>query len=56
MKDNFISPKFARLVSDTARWGMEAEVMMSALTIMQQHPHATPELCLELACREWDVI
>ena len=47
--------EFANLVKMAYESQMEVEVIFEALKTMQDHPHASPKLALEIAIREWDI-
>jgi hypothetical protein len=52
---NTLTPEFCELVQRIEDSGLNAEVIAEALTTMQNHPHASPFLCLQIAASEWDV-
>lgn len=47
--------EFVDLVEMTFESDLRVEVIFEALQIMQNHPHASPKLALEIAIREWDI-
>ena len=47
--------EFARIVEMVFESDMRVEIIFEALKTMQEHPHASPKLALEIAMREWDV-
>ena len=47
--------EFVDLVEMTFESDLRVEVIFEALQIMQNHPHASPLLCLQIAASEWDV-
>lgn len=50
-----LTPEFCELVQRIEDSGLNAEIIAEALTTMQNHPHASPLLCLQVAASEWDV-
>jgi len=50
-----LTPEFCNLVQRIEDSGLNAEVIASALLLMQEHPHASPQLVLQLAARDWDI-
>ena len=50
-----LTPEFCELVQRIEDSGLNAEVIADALLIMQSHPHASPQLCLQLAAQDWDI-
>lgn len=45
--------EFAELVEMIANDDMRVEIIFEALKSMQEHPHASPRLALELGLDEW---
>jgi hypothetical protein len=52
---NTLTPEFCELVQRIEDSGLNAEVIAEALNTMQNHPHASPMLCLQIAASEWDI-
>ena len=52
---NTLTPEFCELVQRIEDSGLNCEVIIEALTTMQEHPHASPLTCLKMAAYEWDV-
>ena len=52
---NTLTPEFCELVQRIEDSGLNAEVIAEALNTMQNHPHASPLLCLQIAASEWDI-
>jgi len=50
-----IDQEFVDLVEMTFESSLPVEIIYEALKTMQEHPHASPKLALEIAMREWDV-
>ncbi len=46
--------EFADLVEMAFESDMRVEIIFEALKTMQEHPHASPKLALEIGMREWD--
>jgi len=46
--------EFARLVEYAFESEMRVEIIFEALRTIQDHPHASPKLALEIGLSEWD--
>jgi len=46
--------EFADLVEMIFESDMRVEIIFEALKTIQEHPHASPKLALEVAINEWD--
>ena len=46
--------EFTNLVEMAFESEMRVEIIFEALKTIQEHPHATPKLALEVAINEWD--
>ena len=46
--------EFADLVEMIFESDMRVEIIFEALKTIQDHPHASPKLALEVAINEWD--
>jgi len=46
--------EFANLVEMAFESEMRVEIIFEALKTIQEHPHASPKLALEVAINEWD--
>ena len=46
--------EFANLVEIAFESEMRVEIIFEALKTIQEHPHASPKLALEVAINEWD--
>jgi hypothetical protein len=47
--------EFADLVEMAFESDLRVEIIFEALKTIQEHPHASPKLALEIGMREWDV-
>jgi len=48
-----IDQEFHALVDMIASDEMRAKIIFKALQTMQEHPHSTPKLALEIAIQDW---
>jgi len=46
--------EFANLVEIAFESDMRVEIIFEALKTIQEHPHASPKLALEIGLSEWD--
>jgi hypothetical protein len=46
--------EFADLVEMAFESDLRVEIIFEALKTIQEHPHASPKLALEIGIREWD--
>ena len=46
--------EFVDLVEMIFESDMRVEIIFEALKTIQEHPHASPKLALEIGIREWD--